>query len=103
MKFLPFTVNANAGPPSSVLSGAIESRMGIRSVSAAKTRMRDLVMFAPFRVSRIGNPVRWRTARMSPTLAFGAACFRIAHAPATCGAAIDVPAKSANAFPGTEE
>jgi hypothetical protein len=37
---------------------------------------------------------------MSDTLAPGAACFSIAQAPATCGAAIDVPLSSLKVLPG---
>src|SRR5919108_2711971 len=40
---------------------------------------------------------------MRSTLAVGAACFRTAHAPVTCGVAIDVPLADAKPPPTYEE
>ena len=51
----------------------------------------------------IGTPVLVSAARISSTLAVGAACFRMAQAPATCGAAIEVPLATAKLSPGYEE
>src|SRR6187551_2492104 len=55
------------------------------------------------RVSVMGRPVLRRAERTVETVAVGAACRMIAHVPATCGAAIDVPLKSAKPPPGTDE
>ena len=53
--------------------------------------MRGLVM--PARVS--GLPVQASAVWISSTEAVGLACLRIANAPATCGAAIEVPLMAA--------
>ncbi len=55
------------------------------------------------RWSVIGTPVSSKVVKISVTLAPGLPCFRTAHAPATCGADIDVPCKVAKSLPGTEE
>src|SRR5690349_11547554 len=66
--------------------------------------MRGTVVPAPHqRVSAIGRPVERSAASTELTLAAGAACLMIAHAPATCGAAIEVPLNSLNPVPGTDE
>jgi hypothetical protein len=44
-----------------------------------------------------------RSERRLLTEAEGVFCLRSAHAPATCGAAMEVPSKTANPPPGTEE
>src|ERR671918_2511629 len=54
--------------------------------------MRQLTrLLAPARVSVILNPVVWSALSICPTVASGFLCFRIAQAPATWGAATDVP------------
>ena len=64
---------------------------------------RGTVAVPPVRVSAIGRPV-WRSAlRIVPTLAPGTASRSRPHAPATCGAAIDVPLNAWNVPPGTED
>ena len=63
--------------------------------------MRGLVR--PFFGSVIGTPVLVRAVRIWLTVAAGFACFRIAQAPATWGAAADVPLSTAKAPPGTDE
>jgi hypothetical protein len=55
------------------------------------------------RVSATGVPVLCREERRLLTEAVGLFCLRSAHAPATCGVAIEVPLKIANPPPGTEE
>src|SRR5262249_62179999 len=51
----------------------------------------------------MGLPVARIAAKTSDTLAVGFNCLKIAHAPATCGVAIEVPLKAAKPPPGTEE
>src|SRR3954468_11545525 len=55
------------------------------------------------RSSVIDSPVERNAARIALTLAPGSACRMIAHAPATCGAALDVPLSSWYPPPGTDE
>ena len=56
-----------------------------------------------FRASVIGLPVDWSAERTVGTSAEGLMPFRTAQAPATCGVAIEVPLRTANALPGTDE
>src|SRR5262245_9942894 len=63
--------------------------------------MRGLV--SPFLGSGMGCPVLTNAVRLSLTLAEGFWDLRIAQAPATCGAAMDVPSKAAKPPPGTDE
>ena len=55
------------------------------------------------RVSLMVVPVACSAASAAVTVAPGSACFRMAQAPATCGAAIDVPFLLPKALPVTEE
>jgi hypothetical protein len=55
------------------------------------------------RVSVTGVPVLCRDERRLLTEAVGVFCLRRAHAPATCGVAMEVPSNTANPPPGTEE
>ena len=55
------------------------------------------------RVSATGSPVFCREERRLATEAEGVCCLSSAHAPATCGVAMEVPLKTANPSPGTEE
>src|SRR5262245_7465358 len=94
--------------PKSCESGVTERTGGgwvlpIRAISARSTWILGRVVPPPARGSVIGTPVLVRMFRMSSTLAFGAACFRMAQAPATWGAAIDVPLAAAKASPGYDE
>jgi hypothetical protein len=57
----------------------------------------------PGRVSVTDRPVLCRAERRLATEAEEFWCLRSAHAPATCGAAMEVPLKKANPPPGTEE
>src|SRR3954468_23038213 len=66
---------------------------------AARMRIRFLV--TPLRVTDF--PVVCSCDRTSATVAVGLVCLMIAQAPATCGVAIEVPLKTANPLPGTEE
>ncbi len=74
-----------------------------RALSARSTWILGRVVPVPARGSVIGSPVLVRAWRISSTLAVGAACLRIAQAPATCGAAIDVPLATAKLSPGYDE
>src|SRR5215467_9195634 len=66
--------------------------MGTRLASALRTLTRGTVAPPPHsRVSVIGSPFCWSACRIVLILAPGTAWRMIAHAPATCGAAIDVP------------
>jgi hypothetical protein len=55
------------------------------------------------RISVTGVPVLCRDERRLLTEAEGVFCLRSAHAPATCGVAMEVPLNTANPPPGTEE
>ena len=55
--------------------------------------MRDLVIVPPVRVSAIGFPVDCNALKIWATVAFGNAVLMAAKAPATCGVAIEVPAR----------
>ena len=51
----------------------------------------------------IGRPVDVSAVNTSVTLAVGLRLLSTAHAPATCGAAIEVPLNVAYLLPGTDE
>ena len=51
----------------------------------------------------IGMPVSTKVASASSTVAVGKACLYTAQAPATWGAAIDVPSSVSKPPPGTDE
>jgi hypothetical protein len=57
------------------------------------TRIRRLVSVPPGRVSAIGLPVVRSAVRIWLTVAVGQSVRIVAKAPATCGAAIEVPIK----------
>lgn len=57
----------------------------------------------PLRGSVIGWPVETKAFSTSLTVAVGFFCFRIAHAPATWGAAIEVPEKVKKSSFGIED
>src|SRR5438034_11752194 len=59
--------------------------------------------YPPGRPSLTGVPVDVSALRISVTLASGLRCFITAHAPATCGVAMEVPALVPKRPPGTEE
>src|SRR5205085_2496478 len=100
MKRLPLTVSVIPPRPARVLAGernvttGIGLSSGTRVARASNILTRGIVGPGPRNqnlVSVIGSPV-WRSApRTVVTLAPGTACLMTAHAPATCGAAIDVP------------
>src|SRR5712692_4356192 len=54
-------------------------------------------------MSVTGSPVFRSAVNTVPTLAPGTACLITPHAPATCGAAIDVPLSAWYDPPGTDE
>lgn len=60
------------------------------NTTASSTLMRGKTRL--FRVSVIDVPVLDNHCEICATDAYGAACFMIAQAPATCGVAIEVPA-----------
>ena len=101
----PVTVNVVSGPPALTDVGAMEARIGSGDTipTAPPSRMRGLVTLPAPRLSVTGRPVVANSVRMSSTVAAGLACFRTAHAPATCGVAIEVPLKVVNAPPGVDE
>ena len=67
-----------------------------KALSARSTWILGRVVPVPARGSVIGSPVLVRAWRTSSTLAVGAACFKMAQAPATWGAAIDLPLATAH-------
>src|SRR3990172_1470147 len=73
---------------------------GTKSFTALSTLMRGKNNI-PLRL--IGFPVDFKESSISSTVAVGLADFRTAHAPATCGVAIDVPLFAAKLFPGTDD
>src|SRR5687767_2499063 len=86
--------------------GRLKSAPGRRPVSemrveALSTRMRGRVR--PLSASVTGLPVCCRWLSSVGTVALGASSFSTAHAPATCGAAIEVPSLEAKPPPGTDE
>src|SRR5919199_817851 len=86
--------------------GRMKSEPGLKPVSrrrvdAVRTRIRGFV--TPLRGSLIGLPVDWSADRTVLTDAEGETSLRSAHAPATCGVAIEVPLKTAKPPPGTDE
>src|SRR5829696_6520044 len=106
----PRSVSAAAVEPARTRDGATVVRTGGGLVtvtidaSAWKMLMRGTVSPPPNRrVSVIGRPVARNADRTDATLAPGAACRTIAHAPATCGAAIDVPLSSPKPPPGSDD
>ena len=66
---------------------------GVNAANAWNTLIPGTVTvpLAQMRLSVTGSPVLRSAFRMAVTLAVGAACRIKAQAPATCGAAIDVP------------
>jgi hypothetical protein len=70
---------------------------------AASIWMRGLLTLPPVRMSSTVTPVNSRAARTSLTLALGSLDFIRAQAPATCGAAIDVPFQVSYPPPGTDD
>jgi hypothetical protein len=100
LKPLPVTVRVNAPDPARVevgdnvatVGGGLE--IGTSVLRASKTRTRGTVSTMPRNanlLSVMGRPVLRSAFNKVVTLAAGTACFRMAHEPATCGAAIDVP------------
>src|SRR5688572_291704 len=77
--------------------------MGTNVASARSSRIRGTIVPPRNRSSRISSPVVRRLSSMSETLAAVAASRSTAQAPATCGAAIDVPLSAAYAPPVTDE
>ena len=71
------------------------------ALSALSILMRFFTML--LRLSVIARPVDWSTARPSVTVIVGFLLLSTAQAPATCGAAIEVPANAAYAPLGTDE
>src|SRR2546427_201256 len=93
-----------APPDPTTLAGVtVRTGVGVSAESASAMRIRGLVTLPPGRVSVIGRPVLCRAERIWSTVPVGAACLRIAHAPATWGAAIDVPLATANPPPTVDE
>src|SRR5262249_33863860 len=95
---LPLTSTEVVPLPARVWSGEIAVTqgagltIGTREASALRIRPGGTVAPPPnSRVSSIGRPFCWSAWRPVLTLAAGTAWFMIAHVPATCGAAIDVP------------
>ena len=84
---------------------AVEVGSGaLRARTASSTSMRGMSdTLPPGRVSSIGAPVLISAEATSSTVASGFFDFSTAQAPATCGAAIDVPLKLAKPLPGTED
>jgi hypothetical protein len=72
-------------------AGATEKLQGVllSAVIAVFTRIRGLVML--LRESLIARPLEVSACRTCETEAEGVFDFKTAQAPATCGAAIDVP------------
>ena len=68
--------------------------VGVGSESAAVTASSTLIRGNTrlLRVSVTDVPVLYNHCKICATDALGATCFMIAHAPAICGAAIEVPA-----------
>ena len=96
----PVTVKEIGPRPARPLSGAIDEIegngcvTGTKVASARSSLMRGTVTspkILKYRSSVTGSPVSCSASRIMLTLAVGAACLRMPHAPATCGAAIDVP------------
>ena len=73
----------------------------VRLFTAASRSMRGLVML--LRVSRTGAPVFSSAFSICVTVALGFASRRTEIAPATWGAAMEVPLKRAKLLPGTED
>src|SRR5215218_3512889 len=86
---------AVAFAPVSVCELANASLAGLEIGSPAASAMLILGLVTPpvTRVSVTGVPVLCRDERRLLTEAVGVFCLRSAHAPATCGAAMEVPVK----------
>jgi hypothetical protein len=94
----------NTGPTVLFQVGVSSATSVVVSATIAwSTRIRRKTGSAADRSSAIGAPVSLSAARIWSTLAVGLRPFRIAHAPATWGAANEVPLSDANPPPGTEE
>ena len=89
------TVTASCAPAASGSQRTVLSETSASWALAASTLMSGCGVPPPTRESAIVVPVLCSVARMSPTLAEGRACFSTAQAPATCGAAMEVPLNSA--------
>ena len=109
---VPVQVKATAAVPPARRRAGVQPvsvgtgcEIGTRDPRALKTFSRGTVCPPPkkMRSSVIGTPVDRRDARIVVTLALGAAPWRIAHAPATWGAAIEVPLNSVKPPPGTDD
>ena len=69
---------------------------GLRPAAAEAMLILLFVTPPATRVSVTGVPVLCKADRMLGTEAVGFCCLSSAHAPATCGAAMEVPLKAAN-------
>src|SRR5882672_9357775 len=92
----PFTVNVNAGPPAVTVAGVSAVTRGPGAAASRRSRagatwIIGFVTVPPGRVSVTGTPVARRASSTSLTEAPGTACLSTAQAPATCGAANEVP------------
>jgi hypothetical protein len=76
---------------------------GESTAEAAAIRILGRVTPPAARVSVTDSPVPWRALRIAATEAEGLCCFKRAQAPATWGAAIDVPLMYPYVPPGKEE
>src|SRR5688500_7819652 len=74
---------------------------GRGDANAASSRIRGC--HRPWPASYTDTPVRRSTSTISVTPASGFSDLRTAHAPDTCGAAIDVPPSAVKPPPGTAE
>ncbi len=97
-----------AEPVSSRAVAKLSFARGFRTAAAEAMLILRFVSPPPTRVSVTAVPVLCRADRMLATEAVGFCCLSRAHAPATCGAAMEVPLKGANCWPplkagGTEE
>ena len=96
-KLLPSTISVKAGPPAVAATGVIALTLGggapldVKRSSAGATWISGLVTVPPGRLSVTGRPVACKADTRSLTDAVGAAWCRTAMAPATCGAAMEVP------------
>src|SRR5215217_3601469 len=82
---------------------ATRSPLWARSAAAENTRMRSRVICGLASPSVTGLPVRSNASWTAATLAVDPTWRAIAHAPATCGAAIEVPLNDVKPPPGTDE
>src|SRR5438105_4681270 len=99
---IPLQVAVTAPPAATVvgltLSDAGGGGAGASAASAWLRRMRGFAI--PLRLSVIDRPVDCSAFRMVATDAPGLACFNTAHAPVTCGVAIEVPRAPTKLPPG---